>query len=238
MKTVEQYIKDNNLDRLVKKIDDFGPEETNKEPIGPREEFIDLLCSINREGAKIEELISLLDASDFFYAPASTRYHNAFPGGLVDHCLNVYKNLVSIVHNKRLKYDPDSLKIVALLHDMSKMNYYETSVKNVKTYCEDGDRFDEIGKFKWDSVKVYNVRQAPNKFIFGSHEQASAFMVRQYIPLTLEEECAILHHMGGHGDVVGSADLTEIFNTYNLVILLHVADELSTFVDERLIYGE
>ena len=52
--------------------------------------FIDLVKGITREGVDMERLLRQLEESDFFEAPASSRYHNSFKGGLCAHSLNVY----------------------------------------------------------------------------------------------------------------------------------------------------
>ena len=54
-----------------------------------KEQFISLLRGVTREGSNIEGLINKLCSSDFFTAPASTKYHGAFKGGLCRHCLDV-----------------------------------------------------------------------------------------------------------------------------------------------------
>lgn len=202
-----------------------------------KEEFIEILRSIEREGADIEKLIAKLESSDFFYAPASIKYHHAFEGGLVDHCLNVYYNLMHLLNYKFPEGAPvseDSVKIVALLHDMSKMNNYEPTYSNKKVYCEDGNKQDELGRFTWVSVPGWKVREAPDRFIFGNHESTAEFMVRQFIPLTVEESVAILHHMGGMSWDSAKDNISEVYNKYPLGVLLHNADMLSTYIDERI----
>ena len=54
-----------------------------------REEFL-TLCrnNIHRDG--LEDLLSWLQKSDFFTAPASTKYHGAYEGGLCEHSMDVY----------------------------------------------------------------------------------------------------------------------------------------------------
>jgi hypothetical protein len=202
-----------------------------------KEEFIEILRTIEREGAEIEKLITKLENSDFFYAPASIKYHNAFEGGLVDHCLNVYYNLM---HLLKYKYpdgsdiSDDSIKIVALLHDLSKMNNYEPTYSNKKVYCEEGNKYDELGKFMWVSVPSWKVREASDRFIFGNHESTAEFMIRQFIPLTVEESSAILHHMGGMSWDSAKDNISEVYNKYPLGVMLHTADMLSTYIDERI----
>ena len=200
-----------------------------------KQEFLDLISSIERDGADIEKLISKLCSSDFFTAPASTNYHCSYVGGLCEHSLNVYKNLVMLVKSKNyILYDEwddtNTLKIIALLHDISKMNIYEKSAKNEKIYCDDGDKFDALGKFKWVTTMGWKLRD--NRFTYGSHEMASEFIVRQFIPLTLDESVAILHHMGGRNWDSAQDNITQIFGKYPLATMLHMADMLATYVDE------
>ena len=68
-----------------------------------KEEFISIFKeNITREGS--DKLLDFLEnRSDFFTAPASTRYHNAFEGGLLRHSLNVYHCLVAYLERKRVK---------------------------------------------------------------------------------------------------------------------------------------
>jgi len=53
-----------------------------------KERFLKLCESIKREG--VDELLAFLERSDFYYAPASTKFHGAYKGGLLEHSLNVY----------------------------------------------------------------------------------------------------------------------------------------------------
>ena len=171
-----------------------------------KQTFIDLIRSIERDFDK-DKLINWLENSDFFYAPASTRYHSNFEGGLCAHSLSVYYSLEALCNtfaseskyveledgSKKeeitCKYDKDSIIIVSLLHDISKANFYEKYTRNVKN--------ESTGK--WESVEEYRVIDSKNRFIFGNHEETSEFMVRSFLSLKLEESVAILHHMGGSG---------------------------------------
>ena len=93
-----------------------------------KEEFISLLRSTNRKG--IEDLIAYLETTDFYDAPASTRYHNSKPMGLLKHSLNVYRALKEI--NGIEKYQEDTIILVSLLHDICKIGFYTMSMRNVK----------------------------------------------------------------------------------------------------------
>lgn len=202
-----------------------------------KETFCELLRSITREGAMIDKLISKLESSDFFVAPASTKYHNSMEGGLVDHSLNVYYNLKSLVKNKHLEevIPEDSIIICGLLHDFSKMNLYEKSYKNVKKYWEYGKKRDNGGNFDWVVEEAYKTVDLEKRFIYGNHEETSEFMVRQYIPLTLEESIAILtHHFSMSYDCVPVESVALKYERYPLCCMLHAADMISTYIDERM----
>ena len=62
-----------------------------------KEEFLMLLRSVNREG--MDELINFIEKSDFFKAPASTRFHGSYEGGLLEHSLNVLKKVHVLARN-------------------------------------------------------------------------------------------------------------------------------------------
>lgn len=213
--------------------------------------FINILRSISRKGCNIEGLISKLESSDFFTAPASTKYHGSFEGGLCWHSLNVYNQLsklvaekaidklsdekgTSYILNNNITIDSDSIKIIALLHDFSKMNFYETYIMNKKVYSATGSKFDEQGRFDWVAVQAYKVREPENRFVFSTHGHTSEYMTSCFIPLELEESAAITWHMGGMDAQNMSADVSLVYNQYPLAMLLHLADMVATYIDERV----
>lgn len=197
--------------------------------------FCELLRTCGREGANIEALIRKLESSDFFTAPASTKYHNNVEGGLCDHSLNVYYNLKSLVRNKRLEdiIPEDSVLICGLLHDMSKMNRYEKYYRNEKVYSEYGTKHDNLGNFDWVAKEAYRVTDIENQFLYGNHEETSEYMIRCYIPLKLEESVAIINHeCGMWDDCVPVKEVVKKYDRYPIACLLHTADMISSFVDE------
>lgn len=194
-------------------------------------EFINLISSIEREGAQTEALIEMLSNSDFFVAPASKNYHNSIEGGLCDHCLNVYRNLLKLVELHNLSFDADTLKIVALLHDVSKMNMYKKGIKNEKVYCPNGSKYDQLGNYEWVSSELYVSRE--DVFVYGSHECTAEYITRQYIPLTLEESVAIIHHMGSMSWDSAKDNIGEVYNRYTLALLLYMADMTATYITEN-----
>ena len=206
--------------------------------------FISLVNSIKRSGIDKDRLIKQLNNSDFFSAPASAIYHNAFSGGLCDHCLNVYDTLVNICEGiypdsyddmgnvvaKNCPYSEDSLKIVALFHDFDKMNKYERTVQNKKVYSETGSKYDEMGKYDWVSVPGYKRKDSKDTFVLGTHGENSVYMTETFIPLSAEEHSAILNHHACYDNP--KLDTTAIYSRYHLACLLHVADLTSTMVLE------
>lgn len=183
-----------------------------------KEEFINLLRSTNREG--IENLIKFLEEkTDFFTAPASTKYHGSYEGGLLEHSMKVYEILkFKAEHNVLdLKVDKDSLIIVPLLHDICKVNFYKVDYRNAKN---------ALGE--WEKVPYYTV---DDQIPYG-HGEKSVMMITEYIKLTPEEKYAIRWHMG-------HTEPKELYNTigaaykkYPFALLVHEADlEATCFYD-------
>ena len=156
-----------------------------------KERFIELLRSTKREG--IEKLIDFLEKTDFFTAPASTRFHMSCEGGLLQHSLNVYDCLASLgtttgdvqefqAAGMRLDSIPqESIIIVALLHDLCKVNFYATEM-----------RWRKDANNKWEQYPVYAVN---DRNPYG-HGEKSVMMASEFIHLTMEERYAIRWHMG------------------------------------------
>lgn len=200
-----------------------------------------LQAYIQREG--IENLIAWLDRmSDIKIAPASTKYHLSCEGGLIQHSLNVFIRLIRLLEQEYPKkfigndeegkeiweetcpYSKETIAIVALLHDISKVNYYKKIFKNVQNQ--------ETGI--WEKVPSYAVRDEEDRINYATHEENSVYMLSQFIKLTYEEMLAIRYHMG-------TLDSTEAFaqnrmiSAYKhspLALLLHTADMMAMCIDE------
>ena len=206
---------------------------TDNEIFDNKNSFLHLVNSITREGVDKSRLINQLEQSDFFEAPASTIYLYAFRGGLCAHSLNVYNVLVRLcqsLYAENCPYNDDTLKIVALFHDFDKMNKYEKTVRNQKVYSPTGSKYDEMGKFDWQSVAGYKRKEDKDVFTIGTHGENSAYMTETFIPLSAEEHCAIVNHHSVYDN--NKLNVTGIYSKYHLACLLHVADMLSTYVLE------
>ncbi|MCL2107994.1 MAG: hydrolase [Oscillospiraceae bacterium] len=187
-----------------------------------KSEFIEIYNeNISRPGA--DKLLEYLKGSDFFTAPASTRYHGAYEGGLAIHSVNVWHCLADYLARERIKsvykleYSEESAAIVALLHDVCKIDVYKKSTRNVKN--------EQSGQ--WEKVPCYNFE---DNLPYG-HGEKSVYMVSGFMRLTREEAMAIRWHMGFSGiedkNTIGNA-----LEKYPLAFALTVADMEATYFIE------
>lgn len=185
-----------------------------------KKEFEELVReNITRDG--IDELMKYIeDETDFYTAPASTRFHCSEEGGLVRHSINVFNELSSNKSMAKDKYSDESIAIVSLFHDLCKVNMYEVSTRNVK---------DEFGR--WKQVPYYTTNE---QFPFGHGEQSVYLLMKHGLSITDEEAMAIRWHMGGFTDSVkgGSYSISKAFSSSILAVELHIADLRATHIDE------
>lgn len=197
-----------------------------------KERFKKILSSIKRDG--VSDILEYLETTDFYEAPASTKYHNNIKGGLCAHCLNVYDNLCLLKDIFYSDLEEESIVLTSLLHDISKANYYELYIQNVKEYSSSGRLSDDNGQFNWVQVKKYKVRDEMNRDnVYSEHGVCSFIIVNKFVRLNADEIAAIVnHHMGmDTGNI--RPDISEIYDRYPLASLLHTADLLSTYIDEN-----
>ena len=178
------------------------------------EKIIELLKSTNREG--IDKLITFLQKSDFFKAPASTRFHGSFEGGLVEHSMKVYEILKHKVQNSimPLNISEESIILIALLHDICKVNFYKVDYRNAKN---------ALGV--WEKVPYYTVDDT----IPYGHGEKSVMMITEYIKLTSEEKYAIRWHMGYTEPKELYGTIGEAYKKYPIALLMHEADLEATY---------
>ena len=178
--------------------------------------------NIKREGA--DKLLDYIqNVSDFFVAPASGRRHSAFEGGLCVHSLNVYNRFKKIVmaeygENYQEVISDESIAIIALLHDLCKVNTYTVDYRNQKV---DG---------QWIQVPYF----AYNNTLPYGHGEKSVYIISGFMRLTREEAMAINWHMGGYDPRnQATSDLSDAFSRFPLAVLFHVADLEATYLDEK-----
>ena len=190
-----------------------------------REEFIEIFQSnIHRDGSAAL-LDYLQNKSDFFTAPASARFHGSYPGGLCDHSVNVYHCLVDYLARPRvqelygLEYDPESVAIVSLLHDICKVGCYRVGTKNVKNEATG----------QWEKVPTYFFE---DKLPYG-HGEKSVYIISGFMRLSREEAMAIRWHMGFSG-TEDSRTVGQALQQFPLAFALATADmEASYFLESE-----
>lgn len=168
---------------------------------------------IHRDG--LDDLLNWLEKSDFYTAPASSRFHGAYEKGLVEHSLHVHDELQRLLSiYPEIEVSDETVAIVALFHDLCKVNMYKVDSKNVK---RDG---------RWVTEPYYSIDE---KYCFGGHGSKSVYLTSYYIKLTPEEAAAINAHMASWD---GNSTVGKTFEQYPLAWLLHVADESATYILE------
>ena len=192
--------------------------------------YINKIREIKRPDCDIEGFIAYLESTDFFSAPASTQYHCSFPGGLCLHSLNVYETLKDLT--KDTNYTEDTIILVGLLHDLDKILKYEKTSRNEKVYCDDGDKVDSLGKFKWKTTETYKVKDAQNKVNLGNKGFATYMIASMFFSLSQEETYALMYQYSAVSNEQ-LTDLSTILAKYNLCVYLHSADIISTYCLEK-----
>jgi hypothetical protein len=177
------------------------------------EEIIDLLSKTGRQG--MEGVVIELSRGDFFKAPASTKYHNCFEGGLAQHSLNVYRNLQKLNTELGCGLGEDTVRIVALLHDVCKENAYEYSTFKTK---EGG---------KWG--------HKDDGFPAGHGEKSVFILLNAGLKLTQQEILLIRWHMGESdlGGMYQRMSFEEAREKEPALTALMCADLLASFVQEK-----
>lgn len=186
--------------------------------MGAREDFEEIYHSkIARAGSA--ELLAWLQKTDFFIAPASTKFHCACLGGLAQHSVSVYR----VMREKHFEEgdSEESFAICALLHDVCKAQFYKKGMHNVKN--------DETGQ--WERRPYYTIEDS---FPYG-HGEKSVFLIERFMRLKTSEAMAIRWHMGGFDDAVkgGCFSISQAFEKYPLAVKLHLSDLESTYLREK-----
>ena len=187
-----------------------------------KEKFLQIARDkIQRPG--IEQLIQWLETTDFFVAPASTRYHLSVEGGLCQHSLNVYERLQSDIsheYGSDSPYSDETIAIASLFHDLCKTNVYQVSTRNVKNQTTGA----------WEKQPYYTYEDA----LPIGHGEKSYYILNGFLRLSREEAVAIMWHMGGFDTRVKGGDfsISKAYEMFPLAVMLHTADLKATYLDE------
>ncbi len=179
-----------------------------------------------RDGKEALREWLLSDGCDLFTAPASTRYHGNYDGGLCEHCIDVYEMAVRLegLYREDIRkqylvlnrpYDREqfmeSLAVAALFHDLCKVNFYKTRVNGRNS--------------------AYVVDE---QLRFGGHGSKSVYVLSKYLKDIRDEEAiAINCHMGFSRSEDNSLSVSDSFKNSPLAWIIHVADEAATFMLDR-----
>lgn len=182
----------------------------------PKKEFIKIVSNnVNRSG--LTDLLAWLENTDFYTAPASTRFHGCFEGGLVLHSLNVYSQLKKLCKWYDCNASEESIAIVSLFHDFCKIGCYKSEM-----------RWRKDKNNQWEQYPTWKFEE---DFAYGGHGAKSVFLVQSFMKLTPEEASAINCHMG-QWDATTYSNPTSVYERNKLAWLLHVADEAADFLME------
>lgn len=195
-------------------------------------EFERLLFSTKRPG--VEKLVEYIRKTDFYTAPASTKYHGCHEGGLLEHSLNVYKCLMAKKNSETWRevfqnITDENIIITALLHDLCKTNFYVVEMKNKKVYSETGTKMDSNGRYDWVSVPGYSIE---DKNPMG-HGEKSVIMIMNFIKLVSNETYGILFHMGFTLPKEEWNTLSAAIQKHPFILAVHEADLEATYLLEK-----
>ncbi len=183
-----------------------------------KEKFQGLFTAwVKRPGAA--ELLAWLETTDFFTAPAGAKHHGAYPGGLLEHSLNVCRELCA---SDAAEYaTTESMVLCALLHDVCKVDVYH-GVDPFKA------AMDAVLEGKTDRYTYHDPLPL-------GHGEKSVYLISRFIQLTDEEALAIRWHMGPYDKAAkgGSRELDEAMAFSPLVYALHAADMRAAQAERR-----
>lgn len=134
-----------------------------------------------------DDLMEYLMAYGFFTAPASTKYHGNYEGGLLEHSYMVTKYLLTLTQDNHLIWRKSrSPYIVGMFHDLCKIDQYRHPASDLVV---DGMLLPDPSKWEYN----------PDTLLKG-HGDKSIMLLSQFYTLTEEEIMCIRYHMGAFTD--------------------------------------
>lgn len=157
-----------------------------------------------------EPLMTFLKEEGFLDAPASTKYHGNYEGGLFDHSWQVYQELKMLTEKIGLKWQRyESPFVIGVFHDLCKYDQYILVP----------------GDYEGDPVHYeYNT-----KTVLKGHGAKSVMLLSRFITLTEEEMLCIRYHMGAY-EKEEWAEFDAAIRKYQTVLYTHTADMLASKV--------
>lgn len=211
-----------------------------------KERFIELLRSTKREG--IEKLIDFLEKTDFFTAPASTRFHSSYEGGLLQHSLNVYDCLAGLgtttvdvqefqAAGMRLDSIPqESIIIVALLHDLCKVNFYATEMRWRKRKAIQKaarSRATTMNKSeKYSEIILLGQMLQERKIEHEQHDLYDGYQITVPLPEPTKE-ISVIEHQCSYGSIMNLLEMEECVKGYFEFIQLQRYQNLRGITDPK-----
>lgn len=176
--------------------------------------FIAMPTDVAQRRKGVDKLLEWLETTDFYKAPASTRFHGSYEGGLLEHSLNVYEAFQKLFGQDG--DDADSVIITTLLHDICKTGFYTVEMRNRKN-----------DRGEWEKVPFYAI---DDQFPYG-HGEKSVYLIERFVRLKTEEAVAIRWHMGPWQDGE-KLNAGKAFEKYPLALKLHMADMYASYMIE------
>ena len=155
------------------------------------------------------DAMNWLKKNGYFKAPASSKYHLAYEGGLFEHSLNVAKSLAELTIKLELNWDrPESPWIIGFFHDLCKIDQYIWNPV--------------LSKYDWNS----------DQSIFGHGDKSIIYIEEHLFKLTDEEKACIRWHMGAFDDKTNWSNYTNAIHKYPNVLYTHTADMIASHIKE------
>lgn len=169
-----------------------------------------------------QDITEKLTEGGFFTAPANTKYHGSYEGGLFDHSCNVTSALVTLTHDNDLEWQrSESPYIIGMFHDICKQDQYRHPFGD--TLYSAGMEFHTVDESRW--------KYEPDTLLKG-HGDKSVMLLSQYLQLTMEEILCIRYHMGAFVDQKEWNDYTRAIHECPNVLWTHTADMIAAHILE------
>ena len=159
------------------------------------------------DGCISQSAIDDIVARGFLTAPASTKYHGNYKGGLFEHSWKVAFYLRKFTTMMDLQWENKrSPVLVGMFHDICKIDQYKIDPMT--------------GFYTYDTDTLLK-----------GHGDKSVQILSQYTTLTEEEIMCIRYHMGAFTDKEEWRDYTRAVHKYPNVLWTHTADMMASHVE-------